>query len=87
MPEAREGFDEDWSPTEELAKGVLDYLEQLDVRDPLQLRAAILATERASVTNPVAPLIDNPHAHCAARMLRLLRSLYVHLHSAADKGR
>jgi hypothetical protein len=76
-----------WSPLEELSKGLLDWLESADLRNPEHLRAAILTTEGATLTHPTTPLADDESAHVVARMLRLLRSTYALLHDAANKGR
>jgi hypothetical protein len=86
MPTIEHHQDEPWSHLEALAKGELDWLEQVNMGNAQHLKSAILTTERATLTHPVAPLHANEPAHVIGRLLRLLRSAYVELHTAANKA-
>jgi hypothetical protein len=85
-PATAEPLEENWSPLESLAKGELDWLEQMDPCKVEHLKSAILTTERATLTHLVPPLHTNESAHVVGRLLRLLRSAYVELHHAAAKA-
>ena len=86
-PTYDDALHDEWSPLEELAKGLLPWLEEADLCNLGDLKVSILTLERATATHPVVPLPVNPDAHVRARLLRLLRSALVQLQNAANKGR